>query len=388
MTNAPDVESLLTRLRLVPDPREERGRRHSLVDVLFIALVAMMSGADDAEAMEEFGEINAEWFAEFLELAHGIPSQDTFLRVFALLDPAAVEGLFRGLVDGLRKVWTGGHVALDGKTVRRSFDHASGGKAIHMVSAWLADEALVLAQVKVSEKGNEIVAIPELLKALDIRETTVTVDAMGCQRAIATQIKDQGGHYVLSVKDNQPTLHEHIIDFFADATRTQRGRYDPAPSVEVSEQVDAGHGRIETRTCWFSRDVTRVNNRADWAGLDGIAMIIRVREDKRTGVSSMEKAYFIVANPSATAASVATFVRNHWGIENGLHWVLDVTFGEDQCRVRAGHAAQNLAVLRHLVMNLMRNAPGKKRSMVKRRQKCAWDRNFMLSVLAGRDLAV
>jgi predicted transposase YbfD/YdcC len=380
------VESLLTRLRLVPDARDERGRRHDLVEVLFIALVAMVSGADDAEAMEDFGDANESWFREFLELPHGIPSQDTFLRVFAMLDPNAVQTLFRNWVEGLRTVWEGGHIALDGKTLRRSFNQASGGKAIHMVSAWLADEGLVLGQVKVDGKANEIVAIPELLRVLDVRGVTVSIDAMGCQRAIASQIVEQGGHYVLSVKDNHPTLHAHIDEFFADSGRLQRPVDDPAPTVEVHEEVDAGHGRVETRTCWFSRDLTWVDQREDWRGLDGIAMVLRERHDKRTGTTSREKAYFIVANPTATAGSVARVVRNHWGIENGLHWVLDMTFDEDACRVRAGHAAQNLAVLRHLVMNLMRTAPGKKRSMVKRRQRCAWDRSFMLSVLAGREV--
>lgn len=354
--------------------------------MLFIALVAMVSGADDAEAMEEFGESNEAWFRQFMGLPHGIPSQDTFLRVFALLDPGVVQTLFRDWVNGLRTVWEGGHVALDGKTLRGSFDHASGGKAIHMVSAWLADEGLVLGQVKVDDKANEIVAIPELLRLLDIRGVTVTIDAMGCQRTIAAQIVEQGGHYVLSVKDNHPTLHEHIAGFFADAERTQRPIDDPAPSVETYQEVDAGHGRVETRRCWFSRDLSWLDQRGDWAGLDGIARIERERHDKRTGKTTTERAYFIVANPKATARSVARVVREHWGIENGLHWVLDMTFDEDQCRVRAGHAAQNLAVLRHLVMNLMRTAPGKKRSMVKRRQRCGWDRSFMLSVLAGREV--
>ena len=354
--------------------------------MLFVALVAMVSGADDAEAMQEFGESNETWFREFLALPHGIPSQDTFLRVFALLDPGVVQSMFAAWVKGLRTVWEGGHVALDGKTLRRSFDNASGGKAIHMVSAWLADEGLVLGQVKVEDKSNEIVAIPELLRLLDIRGVTVTIDAIGCQRAIASQIVAQGGHYVLSVMENHPTLHEHIAGFFADARRAQRPADDPAPTVETHQEIDAGHGRVETRTCWLSRDLRWVDQRDDWAGLDGIAMVERERHDKGTGKTTTEKAYYIVANPNGTAASVGRVVRDHWGIENGLHWVLDMTFDEDQCRVRSGHAAQNLAVLRHLVMNLMRTAPGKKRSMAKRRQRCGWDRSFMLSVLAGREV--
>ena len=386
MSAAVDIEDLVDRLRRVDDPREERGVRHSLVDVLFIALVAMVSGADDAEAMQDYGEANAEWFAEFLELRHGIPSQDTFLRVFALLSTATVERLFLDWVHGLRTVCEGGHVALDGKTVRRSFDAASGGKAIHMVSAWLASEGLVLGQVKVAEKANEIVAIPELLRLLDIRGVVVTIDAIGCQRTIASQIVEQGGGYVLPVKDNHPKLHADVADYFQGLGRENGRAVTPAKDLDRHESIDAGHGRIDTQTCVLSRDLRSITQRADWPGLLGIAMIARRREDKRTGQVSTEQAYFLVNAPAATAASVAGVVRAHWGIENGLHWVLDMTFKGDQCRVRAGNAAQNLAVLRHLVMNLMRTAPGKKRSMAKRRQRCGWDRGFMLSVLAGREL--
>lgn len=387
MASATDIEQLLFRLRSVPEPRGERGLRHDLVEVLFIALVAMVSGADDAEAMEEFGEANETWFQQFMALPHGIPSQDTFLRVFALLDPGVVQTMFRDWVHGLRTVWEGGHLALDGKTLRRSFDHASGGKAIHMVSAWLADQGLVLGQVKVDEKANEIVAIPELLRLLDIRGVTVTIDAMGCQRAIAAQIVEQGGHYVLAVKDNHPTLHEQIDGFFKDAARTQRPVDDPAPQVQTHVEVDGGHGRVETRTCRLSHDLSWIDQRGDWAGLNGIAMVERERYDQRTSKTTTETAYFIVANPQTTAKSVARVVRDHWSIENGLHWVLDMTFDEDQCRIRSGNAAQNLSVLRHLVMNLLRAAPGKRRSMVKRRQRCGWDRSFLLSVLAGREVA-
>lgn len=386
MADATDIRDLLGRFSLIPDPREDRGLRHRLVDVLFIAMVAMVSGADDAEAMEDFGDANEAWFRGFLALPHGIPSQDTYLRVFAILDPSTVQSLFRDWVAGLRTVWDGGHVAIDGKTLRRSFEAASGGKSIHMVSAWLSEQGLVLGQVKVAEKANEIVAIPELLRLLDIRGVTVTIDAMGCQRAIAAQIVDQGGHYVLSVKDNHPKLLEQIERFFQAAGGEAKPSGDPSRAVETHQEVDAGHGRVETRMCWFTRDLRDVAQRADWAGLNGIAMVRRERSDKRTGATSIEHAYFIVAHPHATAGSVARVVREHWGIENSLHWVLDMTFDEDRCRVRAGNAAENLAILRHMVMNLMRTAPGKKRSMVKRRQRCAWDRNFMLSVLAGREI--
>ena len=223
MADASDIDDLLVRFSLIPDLWEDWGLRHSLVDVLFIAIVAMISGADDAEAMEDFGEAHEEWFRGFLELRHGIQSQDTYLHIFAILDPATVQTLFRDWVSGLRTVWQEGHVAIDGKTLRRSFDSASGGKSIHMVSAWLCEQGLVLGQVKVAQKANEIVAIPELLRLLDIRGVTVTIDAMGCQRAIAAQIVEQAGHYVLSVKDNHPKLHEQIERFFQAAGAANRG---------------------------------------------------------------------------------------------------------------------------------------------------------------------
>jgi predicted transposase YbfD/YdcC len=381
------VEELIERLRSVPDPRSERGKRHALADLLFIALVAMVSGADDAEAMETFGRVNVDWFKTFLDLPHGIPSQDTFLRVFAVLRPEDVQGLFAGWVQAARAAATDEHLAIDGKTLRRSFDTASGGRAIHMVSAWLSDQGLVLGQVKVDEKENEIVAIPELLRILDVRGLTVTIDAMGCQRAIAEAIVGAGANYVLTVKGNHPTLHEHIQLFFDDALRSRRSLDDPRPEVEVVSETDGDHGRIETRTCWFSRDLSWVDQRAEWSGLSGLAMIRRERMDRSTGRQSEEVAYFIVAHPTATAARVARWVRSHWGIENSLHWTLDMVFDEDQCRVRVGHAAQNLAVLRHLVMNLFRDARSKKkRSLTKHRQLCGWNREYMLAIVAGLPL--
>jgi hypothetical protein len=217
--------------------------RHALVDILFIALTSLVAGADGADGMEDFGDTHEAWFREFLPLEHGIPSQDTFLRLFAAIDPAALRTLFSGWVAGGWRTTHGeGHVALDGKTLRRSFDTASGGKAIHMVSAWLSEDGLVLGQIAVEEKSNEITASPELLRLLDVRGTTITIDAMGCQRAIAEQIVDGAADYVLAVKDNQPTLHRDIVGCFRDADRQSRPLDDLAPEIEIAIEVDAGHG--------------------------------------------------------------------------------------------------------------------------------------------------
>ena len=346
MKGSYEIEQLKVMLGQIPDPREARGKRHALVDVLFIALVAMVAGADGADGMEDFGDAHEDWFRQFLPLEHGIPSQDTFLRVFATLEPDALGTIFREWVaGGWRKTHGEGHVALDGKTIRRSFDTASGGKAIHMVSAWLSEDGLVLGQVAVKEKSNEIKAIPELLRLLDVRGTTVTIDAMGCQRAIAEQIVDSDADYILAVKDNQPTLRGNIVSCFADADRDSRPMDDPAPEVDVASETDAGHGRVEERLCRLIRDLAWVEQRDNWKGLSAIAEVVAIRTDKSSGKTSAELRYYIVSSATAGAADVLHAVRSHWGIENRLHWVLDVTFAEDFSRIRAGHAAKNLAVL-------------------------------------------
>lgn len=377
-----EIEHLKVLLNGVDDPRYRRGRRHLLVDILFIALAAMLAGADDAEAIEDFGETHEQWLRQFLEMPHGVPAQDTYLRVFAAIDQLSFQAAFRHWVSGLRQTWEDGHVAIDGKTLRRSFDRTSGARAIHMVSAWLAEDGLVLGQTKVSEKANEIVAIPELLRLLDVRDTTVTIDAMGCQRGIAAQLVDEGANYVLAVKDNQPTLSDNIRGFFADAVRTQRPLDDPAPPVERAREVDAGHGRIEERSAVVSRDLSWVENREDWKGLAAIATVRATRHDKASGQSSFEERYFILSDPALTAARLLRIVRRHWGIENQLHWVLDMTFDEDSCRVRTGNAAANFATVRHVALNLLRAVPDK-RSIRKRRQRCGWDRDYLFLALTG-----
>jgi predicted transposase YbfD/YdcC len=377
------IEQLKVLLAGIGDPRDRRGRLHEFVDILFIALSAMLAGADDAEAIEDFGDAHEEWLRQFLELPNGIPTQDTYLRVFAAIDPKAMQSVFREWVTRQRATSEVGHIAIDGKTLRRSFNAATGGKAIHMVSAWLADEGLVLGQLKTGEKSNEITAIPELLRLLDVRGATVTIDAMGCQRAIAEQIVDSGAHYALAVKDNQPTLCDNIRGFFQDAQRLQRPVDDPAPVLETMREADGGHGRVEERTCWLSRDLSWVENRPDWKGLAAIALVRSERHELATQKSSTEERVFILSDPNATAAAFLRTVRNHWGVENKLHWVLDMTFGEDANRTRIGNAAANLAVLRHVTLNLLRGVPDK-RSVRKRRQRCGWDLNYLSAVLIGR----
>jgi predicted transposase YbfD/YdcC len=367
----------------VPDPRKRRGQRHRLTDVLAIAFLAAMCGADDAEAIEDWGDTNATWLGTFLELNHGIPSQDTFLRVLGMLDPTAFKAFFEQWVDALTGKEPVGHVAIDGKTLRGSFDGASGKTAIHMVHAWACEKNLLLGQVKTAEKSNEITAIPELMRLLDLRKSTVTIDAMGCQRDIAATARERDAHYALAVKDNQPTLRENIAGFFADAARTKRTLDEgPAPVVDEARDTDKGHGRIEERRCVFSRDLSWVEEPEKWKDLTGIGMVEATRTSLKTGKVSSERRYYIVSNPKMTAASLNDLVRAHWGIENKLHWVLDTAFDEDRCRTRKRHSAENLAIIRRLVLNILSQVPdAKKRSMRRRRRMCSFSRTYLLDAL-------
>lgn len=254
-----------------------------------------------------------------------------------------------------------------------------------MVSAWLVNSGLVLGQVKTSEKSNEIKAIPELLELLSLKDVVVTIDAMGCQRAIAEQITALGGHYVLAVKENQPTLHSDIVGFFEDSDRKTWPLDEKAPVVDEHRMVDADHGRIEQRICRMSRELSWMQSAQDWKGLVAIARIEAIREDAISGKSSREYRYYIVSKPDASAESLNSIIRNHWGIENGLHWVLDVTVGEDAARVRMGNAAENLSTLRKVVLNLLKSVPQqtrKKLSIPKKRKRCVWNHDYLASCLA------
>jgi predicted transposase YbfD/YdcC len=355
----------------VPDPRSARGLRHHMADVLFIALVAVLAGAEDAEAIEDFGEDNEDWFRERCGLRHGIPAQDTYLRVLALMEPRAFGTVFERWVAALWGTAEGRHVAIDGKTLRRSFDRAAGQTAVHSVAAFASEQGLVLGQVTVDEKENEILAIPKLLKLIDLKGATVTIDAMGCQRAIAKAILDEGGHYVLQVKDNHPTLRRQIEQFFTDAEREGRPVDDPAPELQKAVATDSGHGRIEERRCLLSHDLSWVDQADDWDGLRAVARLDRAREDKISGEASHEHAYYIASDPDITAERLNAIIRSHWAIENSLHWILDVTFDEDASRVRRGNAAENFGLLRRTALNLLRDAPNppKKRGKISIRRK-------------------
>ena len=371
-TSSSSRTDLLHILRELPDPRVERTRLHKFEDLLLISLCALLCGAESFEDMELFGDTKQEWLRTFLELPHGIPSHDTFKRLFAALDPQRFLEAFMRWTQSLRTALAGEVVAIDGKALRRALDAGESPKVI--VSAWAAGNGLVLGQRKVDEKSNEITAVPELLRTLELAGCIVTLDAMGCQRRIAREITEADADYVLSLKGNQGTAHAEIQSYLDAAIAAG----DPA--LVHSEEVEKGHGRIETRRCWQSADIGWFADRGQWEGLRSVGCIEAVRESH--GHTSRERRYYL-SSLSLDAARVAHAVRRHWGVENQLHWVLDVVFGEDQSRARTGHAAENLATLRRWALNLLKADTRKARRSIKAKIKAAgWDHHYLLHLLS------
>jgi predicted transposase YbfD/YdcC len=343
--------------------------------MIAIAICAVICGADGWTDIEEFGNAKVEWFKTFLDLPHGIPSHDTFGRIFAALKPAGFERCFRRWVKGLVKASGGRLIAVDGKTLRRSFDQAAGKSAIHMVSAFASANRLVFGQIKTAAKSNEITAIPRLLKLLDLKGATVTIDAMGCQRAIAQEIIKGKGHYVLAVKENQRTLHAKIKTLLDEAVAQKfKGL-----SGDCSSQTNKGHGRVETRTCWCTGEVHHLKGIGHWEGLASVAVV----ESKRIlqGKTTQERRYYISSLDGEDAQALAEAIRMHWGVENPLHWILDVQFDEDQSRVRKGHGAENLSRLRRIALNKLQAETSRKRSIRAKRLRAGWDHDYLLEIL-------
>lgn len=361
------------------DPRVERTKRHQLLDMVTLAICAVIGGADNWVEVANFGQAKLRWFEQFLELPNGIPSHDTFGRVFARLDGQQFESCFLEWIGTVREITAGQIIALDGKTLRRSHDRRLGKGAIHMVSAWATANRLVLGQVKVDEKSNEITAIPKLLAALAISGCIITIDAMGCQKKIARQIIDQHADYVLAVKENQGHLYEDITELFAYAHEIN---FEGVTGHDYHKTVNKDHGRIEIRECWTLTDpefLFYLRNRSAWAGLQTLVM---VKAQRRIGdQTSCEVRYYISSLP-AQAAPVLKAVRSHWRIENQLHWVLDVAFREDESRIRNGNGAQNFAIIRHIALNLLHHENTAKCGIKAKRLKAGWDENYLLKVLA------
>jgi predicted transposase YbfD/YdcC len=357
------------------DPRVDRTKEHALLDVVAIAICAVICGADSWVAIAEFGHAKHAWLRTFLALPNGIPSHDTFGRVFAVLDAAQFQ---QGFLRWVQVAWpptTGELIAVDGKTLRGSHDRGVGKDAIHLVSAWADQARLVLAQRQVDAKSNEITAIPEVLRLLDLDGCTVTVDAMGCQTAIAKQIVQQGANYVLAVKENQEQLQRDIADTFRYA---EAAGWRDVPHV-YTQTVEGVHGRLETRRYWLITDpdvLAYLNPKSTWVGLSAIGM---AHGERHNGTTPHERRYYILSG-TPSVQTFANAVRGHWGIENCVHWVLDVTFDEDRSRVRMGNAAQNFAVLRHIALNLLRHEPSKG-SIKTKRFRAALDEHYLRKVL-------
>lgn len=366
--------SFLVHFSQLEDPRLDRKKRHSLLDIVAITICAVIAGADGWTDVELFGKSKESWLRAFLKLPNGIPSHDTFGRFFMLLDPAAFQDCFIGWVRAIHET-VQGVVAIDGKTVRRSHDRGKAKKAIHLVSAWATDNGVALGQVKTDDKSNEITAIPELLKMLQLKGCLVTIDAMGCQRDIARNIIEAGADYLLAVKGNQENLCEDVELEFKEAQEEHFAHMD----CLYHETLDKGHGRIEKRQYWYTHDIQGLGTLERWPELKGMVMCRATRTVN--GETSVEDRYFITSNTGHDVEKIAAAIRAHWRIENSLHWVLDIAFYEDQCRIRMGYAAENLATIRKLALNVIKNNKSKKGGIKAKRLQAAWDNEYLKELL-------
>jgi len=354
------------------DPRLGRAKRHELLDILMISVCAMLCGAETFVDMEDFGHCKLDWLKTWLALPHGIPSHDTFNRVFGLIDPVGFMDCFLSWTQSLRTVVAGELVALDGKTVRQS--RARGHGPIHLVNVWAARNRLVLGQLKVADHSNEITALPSLLRVLELTGCVVSVDAMGCPKQVAKEIHEADADYVLALKGNQGNLHAEIKEFLDDA----QARNFAGVAHQFVETLEKDHGRLETRRYWVTEQIDWLADRSEWEALRSIGLVEAVREIN--GRASTERRYYLSSLP-AQAEPFAAAVRGHWQIENSLHWVLDVQMGEDRCGVRNQNAAQNLAALRALCLNLLRRDQQFKVGVRGKQKAAGWSNDYLRSLL-------
>lgn len=372
--------SLIACFRDIPDPRVERTKRHNLTDVLVIGVCTLLCGGETFNDMEDFGKAKHDWLATFLELPKGIPTHDTFNRIFAALDPQRFLDCFLRWTQSLRSAVAEEIVAMDGKALRRALNQ---GQALpYIVSAWAVENGLVLGQLKVADKSNEITAVPELLRVLDVRGCIVTTDAMGCQKKIVKEIIDSGANYVLALKGNHETVHEEVKTYLDDAISRQAADRSANRSeileLVTAETVEKNHGRLETHHYWQSETIGWFADLAKWEGLRSVGVVEATREIK--GKISTERRYFL-SSLSCDISRFAKAVRGHWGVENKVHWHMDVSFGEDQSRARTGHAAENLATLRRLALNLLKRETTKKRGIRGKQKNAGWDHRYLLQLL-------
>jgi len=361
------------------DPRIERNKLHKLIDIVTIAICAVICNADTWEDIEEFARSKERWFRQFLELPNGVPSHDTIRRVFIRLKPEQFQASFLAWVRALRPKLKENElevVSIDGKTARRSFDPPQGMPAMHMVSAWANHSRMVLAQLRVQEKSNEIDAIPELLKMMELAGCVVTIDAMGCQKTITQDIRDKGADYVIALKGNQGSLHENVKLYLDDALK--RNFRDVPHDSHITVEKD--HGRFERREYYLSSEISWLEEAKGWKDLRSIGMVRATRE---IGSNQQTEIRYFISSLSPNAKQFAHAVRSHWGVENSLHWVMDIAFREDESRIRKDHSPANFAVLRHIALNLIKQEKSCKRSVKGRRLKAGWDEGYLERVVFG-----
>lgn len=363
--------SFVQHFETVEDPRRQAGLRHPLNEILFITICAIIAGADDWVAVERFGKAKIRWFKQYLPLKHGIPSHDRIGIVFGVIDPEQFTEAFIGWMKMIATV--SGVIALDGKTVRHSFDKSDKKSAIHMVSAWSVANRLVLGQVKVDSKSNEITAIPKLLRLLEIKGCLITIDAMGCQTAIAEQIIEQGGDYLLAVKGNQKHLYEDIQHLFKHAVASNF----LTDGFDEDRTVNKGHGRLEIRHCQVIAHPEWLEYLRGYDQWKNLMCVVKIESNRRAKGKRTPECRYYICSRIASAIDLLAAVRSHWGVENNVHWVLDVTFDEDGSRVRKGHAQQNFATMRRIALNMLNQDTMKKDSLKGKRQLAGWDETYL-----------
>jgi predicted transposase YbfD/YdcC len=363
------------------DPRQAMNQRHKFIDILVIAICAAICGADDWEAVELFGQSKEPWFKTFLELPNGIPSHDTFWRVFRYLDPEQFQHCFMRWIAAIQTVTAGEVVALDGKQLRRSFDTQAGKAAIAMVSAWASGNRLVLGQRQVDTKSNEITAVPDLLESLMLKGCIVTLDALHCQTKTATAIIEQEADYLLALKGNQGTLYDDVTLLFDSLAEDLHKHAHYTYPHDYAKTVDKDHGRIEVRQAWTINDaalISPLRTAADWPHL---TTLVKVQAERTVGDEHSRHTRYYIASADGSAAQFLAWTRTHWSIENSLHWVLDIAFREDESRLRKDDGAVNFATLRHIALNLLKQESTLKVGIKNKRLRAGWDHDYLLTVL-------